>query len=77
MMVTEIFMKATQTPPDKPSFGSEAKRLRLGCQLTAQDLADRAGISREHIRLLEHNYPVPLDSKRRVFRELWAIKAKK
>jgi DNA-binding XRE family transcriptional regulator len=65
-------MKATLTLTEKPTFGSEARRLRIACFLTQQNLADRAGISREQVDLLEHNYPVPLDSKRRIFRELWS-----
>ncbi len=70
-------MKATLTSSDKSTLGSEARRLRIGGLLTQQNLAELAGIPREHVDLLEHNYPVPLDSKRRIFRELWAIKTKK
>jgi transcriptional regulator with XRE-family HTH domain len=70
-------MKATLVSPDKSTFGAEARRLRISCLLTQQNLADLAGIPREHVDLLEHNYPVPLDSKRRIFRELWARKTKK
>jgi DNA-binding XRE family transcriptional regulator len=70
-------MRETLTSLDKPTFGAEARRLRISCLLTQQNLADIAGIPREHVDLLEHNYPVPLDSKRRIFRELWAIKTKK
>jgi transcriptional regulator with XRE-family HTH domain len=70
-------MKAAPTLSEKSTIGSEARRLRLACLLTQQDLANLAGIPREHVDLLEHNYPVPLDSKRRVFKELWAIKTKK
>jgi transcriptional regulator with XRE-family HTH domain len=70
-------MKATLTSPEKSTFGAEARRLRIACLLTQQNVADLAGIPREQVDLLEHNYPVPLDSKRRIFRELWAIKTKK
>jgi DNA-binding XRE family transcriptional regulator len=70
-------MRATLTLSEKSALGSEARRLRIACLLTRQNLADLAGIPREQVDLLEHNYPVPLDSKRRVFRELWAIKTKK
>jgi transcriptional regulator with XRE-family HTH domain len=62
---------------EKQTLGAEARRLRINLLLTQQKLADLAGISRAQVDLLEHNYPVPLDSKRRVLRELWAIKAKK
>lgn len=70
-------MKETLTSTDKSTFGSEARRLRISCLLTQQKVADLAGIPKEHVDMLEHNYPVPLDSKRRIFKELWAIKAKK
>jgi DNA-binding XRE family transcriptional regulator len=70
-------MKAAPTLSEKSTFGSEARRLRIACLLTQQNLAELADIPREQVQLLEHNYPVPLDSKRRIFRELWAIKTKK
>ena len=70
-------MKRTLAPADKSTFSSEARRLRINFLLTQQDLAELAGVSREQVNLLEHNYPVPLDCKRRVFRELWAIKMRK
>ena len=70
-------MRATPTLSEKATLGSEARRLRIACLLTQQNLADLAGIPREQVDLLEHNYPVPLDIRRRVLRELWAIKTKK
>ena len=70
-------MKAAPVISDKPTIGLEAKRLRLSCRLNKMDLAERAGVSAAHIDLLERNYPVPLDSKRRIFQALWAIKAKR
>jgi DNA-binding XRE family transcriptional regulator len=70
-------MRAAPTLSERSTFGSEARRLRIACFLTQQKLADMAGIPREQIDLLEHNYPVPLDSKRRILRELYAIKTKK
>ncbi len=70
-------MKATLTSIEKSTHGGEARRLRISCLLTQQDVADLAGIPRAHVDLLEHNYPVPLDSKRRIFKELWAIKTKR
>ena len=69
-------MKETLAPTDKSTFGSEARRLRINNMLTRQKVADMAGIPRVHVDRLERNYPVPLDSKRRIFRELWAIKKK-
>jgi DNA-binding XRE family transcriptional regulator len=70
-------MKTTLTVTEKSTRGAEARRLRIACLLTQQNVADLAGIPREHVDLLEHNYPVPLDSKRRIFKELWAIKIKR
>jgi transcriptional regulator with XRE-family HTH domain len=70
----------TKTLPsikEKQTLGAEARRLRINLFLTQKKLADLAGISKAQVALLEHNYPVPLDSKRRLLQELWAIKAKK
>jgi DNA-binding XRE family transcriptional regulator len=77
MMVLGYSAKNMIISPAKLTCGEEAKRLRLACLLTQQKVAEMAGIPRQQVDLLEHNYPVPLDSKRRVFRELWALKIKK
>jgi DNA-binding XRE family transcriptional regulator len=70
-------MKATTTLIDSSSTGVKVKRLRISFLLTRQELADLAGVPGEHVDLLERNLPVPLDSKRRILKELWAIKARK
>jgi transcriptional regulator with XRE-family HTH domain len=70
-------MRSTATLTEKSTFGSEARRLRIACLLTQQNLADLVGVSREQVDWLEHNYPVPLETKRRIFQELWAVKTKK
>ena len=70
-------MKATPALTDKPTLGAEAKRLRLSFRLNQTDLAQKAGVRAEHVDLLEHNYPVPLDSKRRILKELWSLKTKR
>jgi transcriptional regulator with XRE-family HTH domain len=70
-------MKAMLTLSEKSTTGAEVRRLRLFNLLNQQDLADMAGVPRGHVDMLEHNLPVPLDSKRRILRELWAIKIKK
>jgi hypothetical protein len=70
-------MKGTLTVPGKVSLGVEVRKLRMGFLLTQQNLAERAAVPREHVDSLEHNYPVPLDSKRRILKELWALKSKK
>jgi DNA-binding transcriptional regulator YiaG len=76
-MFSDICMKHLLNSPGKPTVGMEARRLRQASLLTQQKVADLAGISKEHVELLENNYPVPLDSKRKIFRELWAVKTKK
>jgi transcriptional regulator with XRE-family HTH domain len=70
-------MKTTTPLIDASSIGVKVKRLRISFLLTRQELADLAGVPEEHVEWLEHNLPVPLDSKRRITRELWAIKARK
>ena len=61
----------------KLSAGSQVRRLRLSSLLTQQELAEVAGVSQEEVNLFEQGLPVPLDSKRKILKELWAIKAKK
>jgi len=70
-------MKTTTPQIDSSSAGIKAMRLRISFLLTRQELAELAGVPGEHVDLLEHNLPVPLDSKRRILKELWAIKTKK
>jgi transcriptional regulator with XRE-family HTH domain len=70
-------MKGTSTPVRRSSNGSKVKRLRIANLLTQQELADLAGVTREHVDLFERNLPLPLDCRRRILRELWAIKFKK
>jgi transcriptional regulator with XRE-family HTH domain len=70
-------MKTTTPLIDASSVGIKVKRLRISFLLTRQELADLAGVPQEHVELLEQNLPVPLDSKRRILKELWAIKAGK
>ena len=39
-----------------------------------RELAELAGIPVEHVSLFEQDLPVPLDSRRRILRELWSRK---
>ncbi len=57
--------------------GQKARRLRIANLLTQQELAELAGVPLEHVDLLERNLPVPLDSRRRINKELWATNARK
>ncbi|MBN1189123.1 MAG: hypothetical protein JXA46_05160 [Dehalococcoidales bacterium] len=56
------------------SLGYKAKKVRLSLRLTQQELADLSGVSRCTVRLFENNLPVILDARRRIIKELWAIK---
>lgn len=53
------------------------RRLRIYSRLSRQKLADLAGVPRAHVDLFERDLPLPLDSKRRILRELWARKIRK
>jgi transcriptional regulator with XRE-family HTH domain len=58
----------------KASAGSKARQQRVARLLTRRELADLAGIPVEHVSLYEQDLPVPLDSRRRIMRELWSRK---
>jgi transcriptional regulator with XRE-family HTH domain len=70
-------MKSATTLINHLSAGQKIKRLRIANLLTQQELAEIAGVPLEHVDLLERNLPVPLDSRRRIHKELWAIKGRK
>jgi transcriptional regulator with XRE-family HTH domain len=57
-------------------LGFKARKLRISQHLSQQEVAGKAGVSVEAVDLFEHNLPLPLDFKRRILRELWAIKAR-
>lgn len=56
------------------SVGPWARSVRLTLRLTQQELADIAGISKEEVGLFEHGLPVRLDARRRLLKELWAVR---
>jgi transcriptional regulator with XRE-family HTH domain len=70
-------MKVSTTLINNLSAGQKIKRLRIANLLTQQELAELAGVPLVHVDMLERNLPVPLNSKRRIHKELWAIKARK
>jgi DNA-binding transcriptional regulator YiaG len=55
---------------------SEVKRLRISNLLTQSELAELAGVTQQHVDLYERGLPVPLDSRRRILKVLWATKSK-
>jgi DNA-binding XRE family transcriptional regulator len=68
-------MHAIKVKHLEPSMGVKVKRLRLSRLLTQQELADEAGVSRAEVNRFEHGLPLPLNSKRKILKELWASKA--
>jgi len=70
-------MKAATTLINHLSAGQKIKRLRIANLLTQPELAELAGVPLAHVDMLERNLPVPLDSKRRIHKELWAVKVRK
>ncbi len=57
------------------SIGSRVRRLRISSFLTQKELASLAGVSLKEVDSFEHSLPVPLETRRRILRELWARKA--
>jgi transcriptional regulator with XRE-family HTH domain len=57
------------------ALGARTRKLRLSLRLTQQELSYLSGVSKEAIHAFEHNQPVILDARRRILKELWAIKA--
>jgi hypothetical protein len=70
-------MTTLLTRPHETKWGSEARRLRISLHIARPELAAMADVSLETLNLFEHNQPVPLDSRRRILKELWAEKSKK
>jgi transcriptional regulator with XRE-family HTH domain len=65
-------LAATIAKPE--SLGTRARRVRLSLRLTQHELSDLSGVSRYAIYLFENSLPVTLDARRRIIKELWAIK---
>lgn len=67
-------MATTPTSVREPALASQVRKLRLSRLLTQRELASGAGVSRDDVNRLERGLPLPLDSKRRILKELWARK---
>jgi DNA-binding XRE family transcriptional regulator len=72
-----IDMASVRISTQEPSLAAQAKKLRLSCLLTQEELAQAAGVSREEVNRLEQGLPLILNSKRKILKELWARKAEK
>ena len=70
-------MEADLALAQEDSIGFKSRRLRISKLLTQRELAEIADVSIEEVDLFEHNRPVPLDARRRILKELWALKARK
>jgi transcriptional regulator with XRE-family HTH domain len=70
-------MTSVLTFTRESSIGFKVKRLRISQLLTQRELADMAGVSPKEVDLFEHNLPLPLDTRRKILRELWARKTRK
>ncbi len=57
------------------SIGPLARSLRIALQLTQRELAEDVGVLKEDVDLLENNLPIPLDTKRRLLKKLYAVKS--
>ena len=56
-------------------MGTKVKKLRLSRLMTQQELADEAGVTWTEVNRFERGLPLPLNSKRKILKELWAVKA--
>ena|GEM_PF-1626361 len=70
-------MKALPSLTPKSTPGFQVQRLRIFGLLSRQELADLAGVPLEHVDLFEQDLPLPLDSKRKMLKTLWARKIEK
>jgi len=66
-------MKAIVVEPES-ALGPWAKRIRLALKLSQHDLAAITGVPQEEINLFECNFPVRLDTRRKLIKELWAAR---
>jgi hypothetical protein len=70
-------MTTVLTRPHETKIGSEARRLRLSLRLSRAEVAALAGVFEQTVNLFEHDLPVALDYRRRILKQLWALKNKK
>ena len=70
-------MASVQITTGVPTVATQARKLRLSCLLTQKELAVAAGVTREEVNNLEEGFPLILESKRRILKELWSRKVEK
>jgi len=64
----EIASQATYTAGQSKTRDPAARALM-------KELADEAGVTRTEVNRFERGLPLPLNSKRKILKELWAVKA--
>ena len=69
-------MATVLTRQIETKIGSEARKLRISLHIAPRELAHMAGVTPETLHSFEHNWPVPLDYRRRILKELWAEKSR-
>lgn len=70
-------MNAVQVKTRESSLGNRVRRLRLSRLITQQELADEAGVPKTDVNKFEQGFPLTLDSKRKILKELWSEKEEK
>ena len=70
-------MASVQISTREPSIAVQARKLRLSCLLTREELVVAADGSKEDVNNLEQGFPLILESKRRILKELWSRKVEK
>ena len=63
------------TSEKSTSLALRVKSLRISMGLSRQQLARKLGITPEEVELFEDGLPVPLNSKLKLIRQLWARRA--
>ena len=67
-------MSGMQISTREPSMSSQVKKLRISSLLTQEELAVAADVSRDEVNRMERGLPLPLNSKRKILKELWGRK---
>jgi transcriptional regulator with XRE-family HTH domain len=75
-------MKSREITKNQPTnvsitLGYWARSLRTHLELSQKEIAKLARVPLKSVDLLENNEPLPLDEKRKILKELYAIKINK
>lgn len=70
-------MTTTLVEPSVIHAPYDVRKLRRAASLTRMQVAELSSVQFEHVVMFEKGQPVPLDSRRRILRELWAIICRK